>query len=61
MASINYPFVFDGVDVMIKVLKDFDNNFEFTDDASEDFRNGFIFCKNLMITLLEDLENGGDK
>ena len=61
MAKITVPIKIDGLDFVIKLLKEFDNNFKFEDDVSEEFKDGFNFCKNAIITTLEKLENGGDK
>ena len=61
MAKITVPIKIGGLDFVIKVLKEFDNNFKFEDDVSEEFKDGFNFCKNAIITTLEKLENGGDK
>ena len=58
MAKISIPIEIKGVDVMIKVLKEFDDRFEFTDDVSEEFKNGFNCCKSIFIGILEEL---GDK
>ena len=59
MAKITVPITISGVDVVIKMLKEFDDRFEFKDDVSEEFKDGFNLCKNTMITMLEKLENGG--
>ena len=60
MAKITVPIKIDGLDFVIKVLKEFDNNFKFEDDVSEEFKDGFNLCKKVMIMMLEKLENGGD-
>ena len=60
MAKITVPITISGVDVVIKMLKEFDNNFKFEDDVSEEFKDGFNLCKNVMIMMLEKLENDGD-
>ena len=60
MAEITVPINVSGIDIVIKALKEFDNNFKFEDDVSEEFKDGFNLCKNTMITVLEKLENGGD-
>ena len=59
MAKITVPITISGVDVVIKMLKEFDDNFKFEDDVSEEFKDGFNFCKDVMIMSLEKLENGG--
>ena len=59
MAKITVPITVSGIDIVIKVLKEFDNNFKFEDDVSEEFKDGFNFCKDVMIMSLEKLENGG--
>ena len=59
MSKITVPIKIDGLDFVIKVLKEFDNNFKFEDDVSEEFKDGFNFCKDVMITTLENLDNGG--
>lgn len=61
MAESNIPITVSGIDVVIKVLKKFDDNFEFEDDVSEEFKDGFNLCKDAMIMSLEKLENGGDE
>ena len=61
MAKITVPIEIDGLDFVINVLKEFDNNFKFEDDVSEEFKDGFNLCKNTMITVLEKLENGGSE
>lgn len=58
MAKISIPIEIKGVDIMVKVLKEFDNRFEFKDDVSEEFKNGFNYCKSIFIGVLEEL---GDK
>lgn len=39
----------------IKVLKEFDDNFKFTEGVSEEYKNGFNDCKSILITALEAL------
>ena len=58
MAKITVPITISGVDVVIKMLKEFDDRFEFKDDVSEEFKNGFNYCKSIFIGVLEEL---GDK
>ena len=43
------------------MLKEFDDRFEFNDDVSEEFKDGFSFCKNATITTVEKLQNGAAK
>ena len=59
MAKITVSIKIDGLDFVIKMLKEFDDRVEFNDDVSEEFKDGFNFCKNAIITTLEKLENGG--
>ena len=59
MAEITVPINVSGIDIVIKALKEFDNNFKFEDDVSEEFKDGFNLCKNVMIMTLEKLEDGG--
>ena len=59
MAKITVPININGLDFVIKILKEFDDRFEFKNDVSEEFKDGFNLCKNIMITVLEKLENGG--
>ena len=59
--TVPMPIKIDGLDLVIKLLKEFDNNFKFADDVSEEFKDGFNLCKNVMIMMLEKLENGGDE
>lgn len=59
MAKITVPININGLDLVIKVLKEFDDRFEFKDDVLEEFKDGFNFCKDVMIMSLEKLENGG--
>ena len=61
MAKITVPIKIDGLDFVIKVLKEFDDRFECKDDVSEEFKDGFNLCKKVMIMMLEKLENGGDE
>ena len=61
MAKITVPITLSGIDIVIKILKEFDDRVEFKDDVSEEFKNGFNLCKNVMIMMLEKLENGGDE
>ena len=61
MAKITVPITISGIDIAIKVLKKFDDNFKFEDDVSEEFKDCFNLCKNVMIMMLEKLENGGDE
>ena len=61
MTKITVPITVSGIDIVIKILKEFDDRVEFKDDVSEEFKNGFNLCKNTMITVLEKLENGGDE
>ena len=61
MAKITVPIKIDGLDFVIKVLKEFDNNFKFEDDVSEEFKDGFNFFRTALIETLEKLENGGDE
>lgn len=61
MAKITVPININGLDLVIKILKEFDDRFEFNDDVSEEFKNGFNFFRNALIETLEKLENGGDK
>ena len=58
MAKITVPIKIDGLDFVIKMLKEFDNTFKFEDDVSEEFKNGFNLCKKVMIMMLEKLEDG---
>lgn len=58
MTEITVPININGLDLVIKVLKEFDNNFKFEEDVSEEFKDGFNLCKNVMIRMLEKLENG---
>lgn len=60
MAKITVPITVSGIDIVIKVLKEFDDRFKFKDDVSEEFKDGFNLCKNTMITVLEKLENGDE-
>ena len=59
MAKITVPINVSGIDIVIKALKEFDNNFKFEDDVSEEFKDGFNFFRNTLIETLENLENGG--
>ena len=59
MAKITVPININGLDLVIKILKEFDDRFEFKDDVSEEFKDGFNLCKDVMIMSLEKLENGG--
>lgn len=59
MAKISAPITVSGMDIVIKILKEFDNNFKFEDDVSEEFKDGFNFFRNTLIETLENLENGG--
>ena len=61
MAKITVPITLSGIDIVINLLKEFDDRVEFKDDVSEEFKDGFNLCKNVMIMTLEKLENGGDK
>ena len=61
MAKITVPITVSGIDIVIKVLKEFNDRFEFGNDVSEEFKDGFNLCKNVMIMMLEKLENGGDE
>ena len=59
MAKITVPININGLDLVIKLLKEFNDRFEFENDVSEEFKDGFNFCKNAMIMSLEKLKNGG--
>lgn len=59
MAKITVPININGLDLVIKLLKEFNDRFEFENDVSEEFKDGFNFCKDVMIMSLEKLENGG--
>ena len=62
MAKISVPITVSGIDIVIKMLKWFDDRFEFNDDdVSEEFKNGFNFFRTILIETLEKLENGGDE
>ena len=61
MAKISVPIKINGLDLVIKVLKEFDDRFEFNNNVSKEFKDGFNLCKNTMITVFEKLENGGDE
>ena len=61
MAKISVPITVSGIDIVIKMLKEFDDRFEFNDDVSEEFKNGFNFFRTILIETLEKLENGGDE
>lgn len=50
----------DGLDTVLKVLKNFDNSFEFEDNMSEDFKNGFNYFKTVFIKVLEELKDGDE-
>lgn len=55
MAKISVPVKISGIDVTIKVLKELDNNFEFAEGVSEEYKKGFNDCKSILITELEAL------
>lgn len=57
MAKITVPIKINGLDLVIKLLKEFDDNFKFEDDVSEEFKNGFNFFRNALIETLEKLES----
>lgn len=55
MAKISIPIKISGIDVTIKVLKEFDDKFKFAEGVSEEYQNGFNDCKSILITALEAL------
>ena len=57
MAKITVPITISGIDIVIKMLKEFDNRFEFKNDVSEEFKDGFNFFRNALIETLEKLES----
>ena len=61
MAKITVPITLSGIDIVINILKEFDDRVEFKDDVSEEFKDGFNFFRTALIETLEKLENGGDE
>ena len=61
MAKITVPITLSGIDIVINLLKEFDDRVEFKDDVSEEFKDGFNFFRTALIETLEKLENGGDE
>lgn len=58
MAKISIPIKVDGIDCIIRVIKDVVDEANFKEDVSDDYKNGVYDFSNALIKTLETLKDG---
>ena len=57
MAQISIPIKVDGIDCIIRVIKDVVDEANFKEDVSDDYKNGVYDFSNALIKTLETLKD----
>ena len=57
MAKMSVPIIVNAIDVVLKCLREFDDNFEFKSGVSEEYKSGFNDCKTMIINTFEKLSD----
>ena len=57
MAQISIPIKVDGIDCIIRVIKDVVDEANFKEDVSDDYKNGVYDFSNAVIKTLETLKD----